>query len=252
MTFLLPEKFVDFMDSKQRRAVLSASHRLIYFPTILDLVQIIQDTIVTPGIKGISMSTEVRHCQPILPALKRTICARYSVLLNLPYFDVIRCHLVDPMHNLLLGTAKNMMSIWKDAGLIPDSTFLKIQQEVDSFNLPAGIGRIPGKIEAGLASFTAEQWKTWTTVLSPYVLKKHLPPEHYKLWCIFAKACTILCRPNIHVQSLQQADDLLIQFCKHFEALYGKHRCTPALPLTRFNNRCWSSLLLFVLLVRTL
>ena len=93
------------------------------------------------------------------------------------------------------------MTIRKENGLVPESTFQKIQQEVDAINLPAGIGRIPGKIEAGLANFTAEQWKTWTTVLSPYVLKEHLPQEHYKLWCLFAEACTIICRPNLHVTS---------------------------------------------------
>ena len=27
---------------------------------------------------------------------------RYSVLLKLPYFDIIRMHVVDPMHNFLL------------------------------------------------------------------------------------------------------------------------------------------------------
>ena len=32
---------------------------------------------------------------------------RYSVLLELPYFDVVRYSVIDPMHNLLLGTAKH-------------------------------------------------------------------------------------------------------------------------------------------------
>ena len=35
---------------------------------------------------------------------------RYSLLTQLPYFDSIRMHVVDPMHNLLLGTAKHMMN----------------------------------------------------------------------------------------------------------------------------------------------
>lgn len=39
---------------------------------------------------------------------------RYSDLLRLPYFDIIRCHLVDPMHNLFLGTSKRMVSLWKE------------------------------------------------------------------------------------------------------------------------------------------
>ena len=151
-------------------------------------------------------------------AIQHEIGARYSELLRLPYFDIVRFHLVDPMHNLL-GTAKNMMSIWKDSGLLSHSIFEKIQQQADLVNLPAGIGRIPGKIESGFSDFTAEQWKTWTTVLSQHVLSDILPKEHYLLWCMFAEACSILCRPNLHVSHLLQADDLLVRFCTQFETL---------------------------------
>ena len=28
--------------------------------------------------------------------------------------DIVQCHVIDPMHNLFLGTAKNMMKVWKD------------------------------------------------------------------------------------------------------------------------------------------
>ncbi len=35
---------------------------------------------------------------------------RYSVLLEFPYFDPVRMCIVDPMYNLLLGTAKHMLS----------------------------------------------------------------------------------------------------------------------------------------------
>ena len=35
--------------------------------------------------------------------LEREAGVRYSDLLRLRYFDIVRCHLVDPMHNLFLG-----------------------------------------------------------------------------------------------------------------------------------------------------
>lgn len=31
-----------------------------------------------------------------------------------PYYDPIRFAVIDPMHNLYLGTAKHVLSIWKD------------------------------------------------------------------------------------------------------------------------------------------
>ena len=139
--------------------------------------------------------------------------------------------MIDPMHNLLLGTAKNMMAIWKDTGLLSPAMFEKIQQQVDTINLPAGIGRVPGKIAAGFSNFTAEQWKTWTVVLSRYVLKEVLPTPDFQVWCLFAEACSIICRPLLHISHVQQADDLLLKFCSRFELLYGKEKCTPNMHL---------------------
>ena len=40
-----------------------------------------------------------------LPAGENESGCRYSVLLKLPYFDTPRMLIVDPMHNLFLGTA---------------------------------------------------------------------------------------------------------------------------------------------------
>ena len=37
---------------------------------------------------------------------------RYSVLINIPEFNPIRNHVIDPMHNLLLGTSKHMLEVW--------------------------------------------------------------------------------------------------------------------------------------------
>jgi len=38
---------------------------------------------------------------------------RYSVLLKLPYFDAPRMLIVDPMHNLFLGSAKHYLkAVW--------------------------------------------------------------------------------------------------------------------------------------------
>ena len=42
--------------------------------------------------------------------IEREHRCRYSVLLELPYYDVIRFCVIDPMHNLLLGTVKHMLS----------------------------------------------------------------------------------------------------------------------------------------------
>ena len=38
--------------------------------------------------------------------------ARWSELFHLPYYDAIRFVVIDPMHNLLLGTARHVFKLW--------------------------------------------------------------------------------------------------------------------------------------------
>ena len=54
---------------------------------------------------------------------------RYSDLLRLPYFNIVEYHVVDPMHNLLLGTANYLMTIWKDEEVLTKAQFDYLQQE---------------------------------------------------------------------------------------------------------------------------
>ena len=46
--------------------------------------------------------------------IERECGIRYIELLRLPYFDSPRFSLVDPMHNVLLGTSKLMVKLWKE------------------------------------------------------------------------------------------------------------------------------------------
>ncbi len=39
---------------------------------------------------------------------------KFSELLNIPYFDIVRCHVIDPMHNIFLGLAKLVIHTWKE------------------------------------------------------------------------------------------------------------------------------------------
>ena len=67
----------------------------------------------------------------------------------------MRCHLVDPMHNLFLGTAKKMLRLWKEHGFIDDHKFQEIQDQIDVINPLPNIGKIPHKIAAGLSCIDA-------------------------------------------------------------------------------------------------
>lgn len=88
---------------------------------------------------------------------------RYSKLMRLPYFNCVRLTVIDAMHNLFLGTAKNVMeNVWlnQTKPLLSDAKLKLIQQRVDQVEFPSSLGRLPNKISIG--GFTADQWKTWT------------------------------------------------------------------------------------------
>ena len=158
--------------------------------------------------------------------LERKSGVRCSSFCQLSYFDVIRFHVVDPMHNLLLWTSKMMVELWKSEGILNESNFNTIQKRCDNFKVPSDIGRIPYKISSSFSGFKADQWRTWTNVFSLCVLNGVLPQPLYRHWSLFVKACSLLCSRVISVAAVHHAHTLLIQFCEEFEHLYGKEKCT--------------------------
>lgn len=159
--------------------------------------------------------------------LERKYGLRYSELLRLPYFDIVEYHVIDPMHNLLLGTGKHLMTLWKESEILTKTEFEDIQEQVDKIKVPANVGRIPHKINSNFSGFTADQWKNWICVYSILCLKETLPSNHYECWSLFVDACFLLIQPSLSHQDLLKADEKLIEFCGVYERLYGKEKCTP-------------------------
>ena len=82
---------------------------------------------------------------------------RFTQLLELPYLDIIRHHVIDPMHNLFEGSAKLFIKLLLDRKLInADIVQKKSKLVVSSMK----IGRLPLKIESNSSGFTADQWRT--------------------------------------------------------------------------------------------
>lgn len=180
------------------------------------------------GIEHKSTALKYKQCNTKAQQkeIERESGVRYSVLVELPYFNAPRMCIVDPMHNLLLGTAKHMLELWKNLEILTDKDFELLQTCVDSFVCPGDVGRLPYKILSGFSSFTAEQWKSWTCLFSLSALKGVLPWRYYQHWQLFVKACYLLCRREISEALLVKADELIIEFCQRFVSLYGKEHCT--------------------------
>ena len=66
---------------------------------------------------------------------------RYKMVTNTqtPLFDPMRSILIDPMCNLFLGTADQMVRLWREHGLLTNANGLDMQELADGVVLPPGI-----------------------------------------------------------------------------------------------------------------
>ena len=164
-------------------------------------------------------------------AITKEFGVRYSCLLELSYFNPVRFAVLDPMHNLYLGSSKHMMEIWTDKGILNKNQFTIIEETVSKIITPQDVGRIPLKIASGFSGFTADQWRNWTTIFSAVALKEILPTAHLHCWLLFVRACCLLNNRFITTDVVHQADRFLTEFCNQFESLYGMYSCTPNMHL---------------------
>lgn len=164
-------------------------------------------------------------------AIQRKYGARYSILFELPYYNSIRFVVIDIMHNLFLGTSKHMLNVWKELNILNTKHFQLIQEKIEHLNIPQDIGRIPYKIESGMASMTADQWRNWTCVYSLYALEGVIPKRYLDCWWLYVQACLLLCQPLITPDDINRGDHFLMEFCKKHEELYGPNYCTPNMHL---------------------
>ena len=170
--------------------------------------------------------------------IERNFGVRFTELLRLDYFDTVRFSVIDPMHNMFLGTAKRMVGIWKEKGMLSPEIFDKTQALVDRFVVPPDVGIIPHKISSGFASFTADQWKNWTILFSLVALKDILPSRHYECWSLFVQACNLTCSKALSEESVTALDQLLVGFCQRFEQIIGPDLCTINMHLHCHLQKC--------------
>ena len=157
--------------------------------------------------------------------------ARWSELHRLEYFDPVRCTIVDPMHNLFLGTAKRMTKIWLEDGDIRRSELKQMQRVADTIVPPPDYVSLKRKIESGFSFMTADDWKSWVLVYSPIVLQGVIGVELLAHWLCFVDACRLLVRPSITNDDLDEAHTLLQNFCIGVEEEYGQSEITPNMHL---------------------
>ena len=162
---------------------------------------------------------------------------RYSQLFKLPYFDPIESHVVDPMHNLLLGTAKHVFKVWLEKGILTTDKVNEIDKLMNAIGTVNEMGRAT-KSMSYFKSMKAEEWQHWVLVYSLYCLKDLLPRNHYNLWQVFVRACKLLISTSITSQDVRIAHDLLALFCTKFQQIMGADYCTPNMHMHLHLEEC--------------
>lgn len=176
---------------------------------------------------------ELKACktQEQLNSLQTEYGIRLSVLCDLSYFSAVRFTIIDPMHNLYLGTAKRMVELWLELDIISEKQLKDIQARVDNVHTASDIGRIPRKIASSFGGFTADQWKNWTNIFSIFALNGILPKKHLECWRHFVLASRLLSSKVLRINDVENADQMLHTFCTLFEKLYGGQNVTPNMHL---------------------
>ncbi len=114
-----------------------------------------------------------------------------------------------------------MIHTWKEVKLF---RLLSLQRYKKKLIRLIHLSRLAAYLEK-LKAFTADEWKKFILIYSTFALKNIVDTPHYNCWCLLVRICELLCQPIL--SRVEQAHILFIEFCKHFESLYGTEYCTP-------------------------
>ena len=159
--------------------------------------------------------------------ISREYGVRWSMLQELPYFDIPKCTVIDPMHNLFLGTAKRMTDQWMKSGRLNERSLEDMQRLADTVLAPPSHSSMKRKIVGRFADMKASDWKSWCLIYSPFVLYKILPNDEFMNWMHFVTACRLIARPSLLRSEIIKAHEELLEFCRGCEILYGGDFITP-------------------------
>jgi len=145
--------------------------------------------------------------------------SRFTLLMNLKYYDYIKFAIIDLMHNLYFGTAKRIMQKeWLD--MLANNDLSMIQERVENCTYTGTIGRIPRKITSPISSLTADEWKNWTLIFSLISLFDiRTSIRTFVMLEVLCSACKIYSSPI--VIEIDQAHDSMHRCFMTAEQLYG-------------------------------
>ncbi|TDL15548.1 hypothetical protein BD410DRAFT_732539 [Rickenella mellea] len=104
---------------------------------------------------------------------------RWTELARLPYLDLVRCTVIDPMHNLLLGIVKTQWySQWIKENALRRATTTQgreldvVHQFLETFESPLWAGKLPLRVgEPAGGSLSADEYKFAAMTALPIIVR---------------------------------------------------------------------------------
>lgn len=148
--------------------------------------------------------------------------------------------IVDPMHNLFLGTAHHFWKHLLEKKLVRNLTKIDDQLSETRSYCPQDMGRIPQDITniKMVPSFTADQWKNWTISFSVPFMTGNVDQKYLQVWKSFVAGSMLLCSRVLSRGDALRADGYLHDFCIQAEELLGKDFVTPNMHLHNHLLEC--------------
>ena len=149
---------------------------------------------------------------------------RYSELVRLPYFDMVKMLITDPMQTFILGMVQNEVKLCLQN--IPDTKLAEVYKRMQSIRLPYDIGRLPTNIKGadGLSGLTAQQWKNFACVYARPCFSGLLPDKFFKPLFLLCEIVVYINKPIMSEEDIETLYRLIhgYEHHKRFAAAYGK------------------------------
>jgi hypothetical protein len=106
---------------------------------------------------------------------------KYSVLLQLDYWNPIQFTVIDSLHAFWLGICRSLLTLWRDTKWKPRDLD-EMQRRLNSLVVPSDTCRILNKWASNMSYLTGHQIKAFVGCFSLPVLDGYLNQKEKKLW----------------------------------------------------------------------
>lgn len=146
----------------------------------------------------------------------------HSVFSELPLLDLGTCVVPEYMHSMLLGVARQIISVWINKK--GPWNIKKHLKDIDSFLLsirpPHFFNRMPRSLTL-IHFYKASEYYDLILFYSLPAFCNYLPKEYLQHWMLFVKSLFILLQETIGRSQLEEAEILLKSFVYQIKRLYS-------------------------------